>query len=115
MWITILVFAIAAVAGLTMALTVFKGQFPPVATAVIHGVFAAAGLVLLLIAVLTHGVAGAADWALGFLLLAALGGFSLALGFHARKRNLPSGLVVGHAILAVIGFLLLLASALHLM
>ena len=115
MWITVLIFALAAVVGLTMALAAFKGQFPPVASAVIHGVLAASGLVLLLIAVLAHGATGPARWALGFLLVAALGGFTLAFGFHARRRNLPVNFVIGHATLAVIGFLLLLAGALHLL
>jgi hypothetical protein len=115
MWITILIFAVAAIVGLTMALAAFKGQFPPVASAVIHGVLAASGLILLLIAVVAHGATGAARWALGFFLLAALGGFTLAFGFHARRKNLPVNFVAGHAVLAVIGFLLLLAGALHLM
>jgi hypothetical protein len=115
MWITILVFAVAAVIGLTMALAAFKGQFPPVPSAVFHAIFAATGLVLLLIAVVAHGAGGLARWALGFFLVAALGGFTLAFGYHARRRNLPGNFVVGHAALAVIGFLLLLAGALHLM
>jgi hypothetical protein len=115
MWLIVLIFAVAAVVGLTMALAAFKGQFPPVASAVIHGVFAASGLVLLLIAVVAHGVAGPARWALGFFLVAALGGFTLAFGFHARRKNLPVNFVVGHSAIAVIGFLLLLAGALHLM
>ena len=115
MWITLLIFAIAAVVGLTMALAVMQGRFPPVASAVIHGVLAASALVLLIVAVLVQGATGAARWALGFFLVAALGGFVLALGYHARKRNLPAGFVIGHAALAVIGFLLLLAGALHLM
>ena len=115
MWLTIGIFAVAAIVGLTMALSVFQGKFPPVASAVIHGALAATGLVLLLVAVLEHGATGPARWALGFLLVAALGGFVLALGFHARKKNLPPGFVIGHASLAVIGFLLLLAGALHLM
>lgn len=114
MWITILIFAVAAVIGLTMALAVFQGKFPPVASAVVHGALAATGLVLLLIAVFGQGAAGAARWALGFFLVAALGGFGLAFGFHARKKSLPTGFVVGHATLAVIGFLILLAGALKL-
>lgn len=114
MWLIIVIFAVAAVIGLTMALAAFKGNFPPVPSAVLHGVFAATGLVLLLVAVFAKGAAGAALWALGFLLVAALGGFGLALGFHARKKALPKGFVAGHALLAVIGFLLLLAGALKL-
>lgn len=114
MWLIIVIFAVAAVIGLTMALAAFKGKFPPVPSAVLHGVFAATGLVLLLVAVFAKGAAGAALWALGFFLVAALGGFGLALGFHARKKPLPKGFVAGHALLAVIGFLLLLAGALQL-
>ena len=38
-------------------------------------------------------------FALGLLVVAALGGFVL-LGSHLRGRALPSGLVVGHALLA---------------
>jgi len=114
MWLIILIFAIAAVIGLTMAIAAFQGNFPPVPSAVLHGVLAATGLVLLLIAVFVQGATGAAAWALGFFLVAALGGFGMAFGFHARRKALPKGLVAGHAALAVIGFLLLLAGALKL-
>ena len=51
MWITVLIFAIAAAVGLTMALAVFQGRFPPLASAIVHGVLAASGLVLLIVAV----------------------------------------------------------------
>jgi hypothetical protein len=113
MWITVLIFAVAAIVGLTMALAVFQGRLPPIASAITHGALAATGLVLLIVAV-CHGAVGPARWALGFLLVAALGGFTLVLAYHARKKNLPANFVVGHATLAVIGLLLLLAGALHL-
>jgi len=114
MWLIIILFAAAAVIGLTMAIAAFQGKFPPVPSAVLHGIFAASALVLLLIAVLSQGVAGPAAWALGLLLLAALGGFGLAFGFHARKQPLPKTFVAGHALLAALGFLILLAGALRL-
>jgi hypothetical protein len=114
MWLIIAIFAVAAVVGLTLGVAAFRGHFPPVPSAILHGVLAATGLVLLLVAVFVKGAAGPALWALGFFLVAALGGFGLALGFHARKKALPKGLVAGHAILAVIGFLLLLGGALKL-
>ena len=113
MWITVLIFAVAAIVGLTMALAVFQGRLPPIASAITHGALAATGLVLLIVAV-CHGAVGPARWALGFFLVAALGGFTLVLAYHARKKNLPANFVVGHATLAVIGLLLLLAGALHL-
>ena len=43
-----------------------------------------------------------------------LGGFTLALGYHARKRPLPTGFVAGHALLAVTAFLILLLGVLGL-
>ncbi len=115
MWLIVLIFALAVVVGLTMAIAAFQGKFPPVSSAVLHGVLAASALVLLLIAVFVHGATSPAVWAFWILLVAALGGFGLAFGFHARKRNLPKAMVATHAVLAVIGFLLLLAGALKLM
>jgi hypothetical protein len=114
MWLIIAIFAVAAVVGLTMAIAAFQGKFPPVPSAILHGVLAASALVLLLIAVFADGAAGAAAWALGFFLVAALGGSGLAFGFHARRKPLPKGFVAGHALLGVIGLLLLLAGALKL-
>lgn len=114
MWLIIGLFAVAAVVGLTMAIAALQGKFPPVPSAILHGVLAAAALVLLLMAVLVKGAGGAALWALGCLLLAAIGGFTLAFGFHARKKPLPPAFVAGHALIAAVGLLLLLAGALKL-
>ena len=114
MWLIIGLFAVAAVVGLTMAIAAFQGKLPPVPSAILHGVLAAAALVLLLMAVLLKGAGGAALWALGCLLLAAIGGFTLAFGFHARRKPLPPAFVAGHALIAAVGLLLLLAGALKL-
>ena len=110
--VAILLFALAAVVGLTMAVVHFRGQSPPKPVlAVFHGLFAASGLVILLVAVIGARPTGAPAIALGLLVLAALGGFGL-LSFHLRGRALSSGLVVGHAVLAVCGFIVLLVSVL---
>lgn len=108
--LSILLFAIAAVAGLIMAIMHFRKAMPPLPVlAVLHGGFAASGLIVLLLALIKVGMHGAPAIALGLLLVAALGGFGL-LSFHLRGRALPSGLVVGHALLAVAGFVTLLAA-----
>ena len=113
--LSILLFAVAAVAGLTMAVMHFKNASPPrPVLAVLHGLFAASGLVVLLLAVIKVGMQGAPAIALGLLVVAALGGFGL-LSFHLRGRALPSGMVVGHALLAVAGFVTLLAAEFVLM
>lgn len=106
----IILFAVAALGGATMAVLHFRGRAaPPVALAVLHGLLAASGLVVLSLAVLRSGSGGRPAMALGLFLLAALGGFGL-LSFHLRRRRLPGALVVGHGLLAVAGFLLLLAA-----
>jgi len=104
-------FAIGAVFGLTMAVMHFRGISPPrVWLAAVHSVFVAAGLMVLFVAVWPD-FSGRASLALGIFALAALGGFTMALGFHLRRLRLPSGLVVGHGALAVIAFLILLFAA----
>jgi hypothetical protein len=108
--IAIVLFAVAAVVGLSMAVAHFRGQTPPkLAVALLHGLFAASGLVVLLIGVMQLGAGGKPAIALGLFLVAALGGFTL-LSFHLRGRALPNGLIIGHAVLAVAGFLTLLAA-----
>lgn len=109
--VAVILFAVAALIGLTMSIMHFRGKTPPpVALALLHGAFAASGLVLLLVALyLDFSVRTA--WVLGLFVLAALGGFSLALGFHWRGKPLPSELVVGHGLLAVLAFLILLTAA----
>lgn len=108
--VSILLLAIAAVAGVTMAVTHFrKATLPRPVVAVLHGLFAASGLVVLLLAVIKTGMQGTPAIALALLVVAALGGFAL-LSSHVRGRALPSGLVVGHALLAVAGFATLLAA-----
>ena len=104
---SLVLFAIAAVAGLAMAIMHFRGISPPrTALAVLHGLFAASGLVVLLMALVKTGFGGKAGLALGLLAAAALGGFGL-LSWHAKQQRLPSALVAGHALLAVAGFLTL--------
>lgn len=113
-WALIL-FAVAALVGLTMAIDHFRGNSPPaVAKAVVHGIFAASALVLVLVAAARTHLSGPLAWAAALFLLAALGGFTLAFGFHARKRPLPTPLLAGHALLAVASFLILLSFALGL-
>lgn len=106
----IILFAVAALGGATMAVLHFRGRVaPPAVLAVLHGLLAASGLVVLALAVLGAGTGGAPAIALGLFLLAALGGFAL-LSYHLRRRRLPSALVLGHGLLAVAGFLLLLSA-----
>lgn len=101
-------FAVAALGGLTMAYMHFKqDRNPPTALAVVHGLLAATALLIVIWAVLQMGATTAIAWALGLFVAAALGGFFL-FSFHLRQKRLPSPVVVIHALVAIVAFVLLL-------
>jgi hypothetical protein len=103
--IALVLFAVAALIGLFLAVRHFRGQPLPLPVAFLHGVAAASGLVLVAAAFLEG--AQALRLALILLVVAALGGFFL-LSFHLRGKPLPSPVVVLHALLAVSGVVALL-------
>ncbi len=103
--------AVAAVGGLIMAGIRFASdKQPPIVLAMLHGFLAAAAVTLLLYAAATVGLPGYAQGALVLFLLAAAGGAFLNLNYHWKQLPLPKGLVVGHALAAVAGFVLLLCA-----
>ena len=105
------ILAVSAAGGLTMAAIRFSGKpQPPVWLAMLHGFLSAAAVTLLLYAYFTVGLPALAGWALLLLLIAAAGGAFLNLNYHWKMLPLPKGLIVGHAGLAVVGFVLLLAA-----
>lgn len=107
----VVLFLLAAVGGLVMAVGVFRGAKPPVALAVGHGLLAATALVLVLWIFLTSEAPAAVGIGLGILVLAALGGFYL-LSFHLRDKPHPKAVVIVHAVVAVIGVGALVAAML---
>ncbi len=104
--LAVIVFAIAAVGGLILALHVLRNRFAPWSLSVLHALLGAAGLVLVLLAVVGDEGGSLILGSLLTLVLAALGGFFL-VSFHARKKLPPKGIVILHALLAVVGFGLL--------
>lgn len=88
-----------------MAITrLSKNVNPPSWLAMLHGFLAAAGATLLLYAALVIGIPSLANVGLALLLLAALGGLVLNLKYQWERVLLPRGLMIGHAVIAVIGF-----------
>jgi hypothetical protein len=73
-----------------------------------HGAVAAVGLALLIYAAATTSLPGVAQAALGVLVLAAMGGAGLFLGFHLREKPLPIPMVLAHGLVAATGYVLLL-------
>ncbi|HEX5125841.1 MAG TPA: hypothetical protein VFW00_03795 [Rhodocyclaceae bacterium] len=109
MEVAAVLFGIAAIGGLIMAGMRLSGTpQPPSWLAMVHGLLAAAGLTLLIYAAFTVGVPGMAQLAIAFFVVAAIGGAVLNLVFHWQKLALPIPLMIAHAVLAVIGFVLLL-------
>jgi hypothetical protein len=107
----LVLFAIAALGGLILAVIRFRGKpYPPFGLAVVHGLFAAAGLVALIVAVAQGHAPSRATTALILFVIAALGGFVLFFT-HLRKSALPIWLMVVHALVAVAGFVVLLIAA----
>jgi hypothetical protein len=107
--VSAVLFAIAALGGLTMAwIRLGRGINPPTWLAMLHGMLAAAGLTLLAYAAFTVGVPTLALYALALFVIAAIGGAVMNLAYHWRNLPLPTGLLLGHAALAVLGFVLLL-------
>ena len=54
-----------------------------------------------------RGLPELARAALGVFVLAAMGGFTLFLGFHLRSKPLPIWMVLGHGLVALLGVVLL--------
>lgn len=107
--VAVVVFAVAALGGAYLAYRHLQGQPLPFPIAVVHGAAAATALVLLAIAVFTSDLSGTATVALVIFVVAALGGFYL-FSFHMRDDRRPTPLVLGHGLIAVVGFLTLLVA-----
>ena len=109
----LVLFAIAALGGVTMAVIRFRGaERPPTGLALLHGALAAAGIIVLIVAMLSMPNPAQARTALVLFIVAALGGFYL-FAQHVQKRALPIPVILVHALIAVIGFLILLVVVIH--
>ena len=112
-WTSIILLLVAAVFGLYMASRIFGDNLPPWGAVIVHGVLAAAGLLVLLYALFIGMQAAPLAVGAVLLVIAALGGFFM-FGYQLRSLTPPKGIVVVHALLAVLGVLSLLGSALGL-
>lgn len=104
---------ITALGGIVMAvIRLGRSANPPSWLAMLHGLLAGSALTLLLYAYFTVGLPALAGWALLLFLVAGLGGAYLNLGYHAKAVLLPKTIVVVHAVIAVVGYVLLLIAVL---
>lgn len=111
LWTVIVLFAITVAGGLIMAgIRMFADRNPPAWLAMLHGLLAGAGLTLLLFAAFTIGMPLYAVWALVLLIVAAIGGIVLNLGYQEKRNPLPKPVMYVHALIAVVGFVLLIVA-----
>lgn len=106
------VFAGTAALGLILAAHVLRGKFAPWLLSLLHLLFGASGLALLLTLMFRQGGGPVVVAAFFCLVIAAFGGIVLAALFHGRAKLPPTLLVGLHAGLAVTGFALLLTQVL---
>jgi hypothetical protein len=100
---------LTALGGVTMAVVrLGRNANPPSWLAMLHGLLAAMGLTLLLYAYVAGGVPALAGWALLLFLVAGLGGAYMNLSYHVKAVLLPKPIVVVHAVIAAVGYVLLL-------
>ena len=106
---------LTALGGVAMAVQILgRKMAPPPWLAMLHGLLAASALTLLLFGYFTTGLPTFAAWALLLFVVAAAGGAFLNLGYHMKGVPMPNGIVVGHAGIAVVGYVLLLMAVLKL-
>ena len=95
----LILLVIAALGGIVMASRIFKGDEPPKAIAVVHGLAVVPAIILLLVAVMNGNEDDAVTAAFVLSLLAAGGGLYL-VSRHIRNRPHPRMVVVMHGLLA---------------
>jgi len=109
MQLAAVLFALAALGGLTMAgLRLTGTPRPPTWLALGHGAIAATGLAVLIYTAATQEVATLGLVALGLFVLAALGGATIFIAFHLKGKPLPIPLVLGHGAIAATALVVLL-------
>lgn len=106
---SIILFAIAALGGATLAILRLMNRPLPISLAVLHGLLAAIGLILLIVAMIYMAMTNSfVTSALILFIIASIGGAILFFFFHLRNKKLPIALLLGHGLLAIIGFVVLL-------
>jgi hypothetical protein len=108
-YVSITLFALSALGGMYLLALVLQKKETPKFVAFIHGLFAATALVLLVVYACNNEHAGLTECIVLFV-LAALGG-SVLIVRDLTGRSLPKWLALGHGLIAVSGFVLLLVRA----
>jgi hypothetical protein len=104
----IVIFAVAAMIGIYLLSFVIQKKETPKSVAIVHGILAATALTLLIV----HTANTGADLiqTITIFVIAALGGIVLFVR-DLTGKSLPRALAIAHGLIAVTGFIFLLAYA----
>ncbi|TAL36622.1 MAG: hypothetical protein EPN93_07300 [Spirochaetes bacterium] len=109
LYLSVILFALAAMGGMTLVTLKYMGKEMPLFLSIGHGVIAAAGLVVLILNVRANTGNVLMNVSLALFLAAALGGFANFYLHHARK-NISDKLITLHGLAALTAFVLLAVS-----
>ena len=108
MLIAAILFSLTAIGGATAASFPLRGlPRPPTWLALVHGAAAIASFAAFAYTALSKTLTSLEQLSIAGLGLAAVGGLTLFIGFHLRRKPLPVLIIIGHGILAVAGVSLL--------
>lgn len=105
--ISFISFAVAALIGIILVSMYSKGKMT-VNGALLHGLFAVIGVILLIVSAVKGQTTTISNYALILFIIAALGGLVLITS-HLTKGMLPKPIIAVHAVVAVAGFLMMLS------
>jgi hypothetical protein len=109
--VMIVLFAIAATGGIILAALHFGKKPLPMWLALLHGLVAVCGVLVLVVALMKLAAPTLLGVGLALFAIAAIGGLTLFIGFYIPKKRLSSPIVILHALFAVAGFVMILAYA----
>lgn len=107
--VAVVLFALAAVGGVVMLARRGSKKSIPLALPILHGLFAATALVMVILGVVQGGLAGLGTVAVVLFVGAALAGFYL-FSRHLRDGMFPMGPALIHGSVAALAFVLLLVT-----
>jgi len=107
----VILFGLAALGGATMVVMRLSGKDrPPAWMALGHGAIGIAGIVFLFMTDDPRAMTDMARLAQFLFAFVAVGGVGVFVGWHIRHHPLPIPLILGHGLLALVAFALLLTS-----
>ncbi len=104
-YVAIAILGMTAILGMYLLTLILRSKSTPIAVAIIHGLLAVTALVLLIVYSVRNS---AGPWtSIIIFLMAATGG--IILGYRdITGQPVPKWLAIGHGLIAVVGFVLLL-------